>query len=477
MSLFLASGDSVSWLAASATWLTRLSNVAVWEWVAIGLCLVFSAIFSASETSLTALSQTKVRQMLETDPVKYKMFAMWVEKPNQVLTAILIGNNLVNILASALATRIAESIFQHNGVAIAVGVMTLLILINGEIVPKTYAKYHAKQVARRLFPILRISYLLFFPMTWALTRVAGGVVKLFGGQVRHSGPFVSEADIEYIIDLGTREGVLNEEKEKLLQSILEFDDITIREVMVPRTETLSVSQDATPEEILELAHNSPHSRIPVYEEHMDNVKGILYLRDLFRKYTAAGEGTLSSEWTDLLRPVYFVPGTMKISTLLGEFQRRKKHIAIVVDEFGGTMGLVTMEDILEEIVGEIRDEFDTEEQQELETRDDGSMLAQAKIGVRDLEEELEIEFPDEGDYETLGGFLTDCTGHVPEVGHTVEYEGFLFTVTEANEKSVQSVSITKMAIPPDSLTDDSPESGDSLEASPHTIPPEEKRVV
>ncbi|TNE44192.1 MAG: HlyC/CorC family transporter [Deltaproteobacteria bacterium] len=477
ISLLFASSDSWSWLPFGATWFSRLGNVAVWEWAAIAFCLFFSAIYSASETSLTALSQAKIQQMLETDPTKYKMFSLWLERPNHVLTAILIGNNLVNILASALATSIAEEVFLHSGVAIAVGVMTLLILINGEIVPKTYAKYHAKQVARRLFPILRLSYLLFYPVTMALTQIASWVVRLFGGRVSHSGPFVSEADIEYIIDLGTREGVLNEEKEKLLQSILEFDDITIREVMVPRTEMLSISVEAQPDDVLELANNSPHSRIPVYLEHLDNVEGILYLRDLFRMYTANGESLLSSQWTDLLRPAYFVPGTMKISTLLGEFQRRKKHIAIVVDEFGGTMGLVTMEDILEEIVGEIRDEFDTDEQHDFVVEPDGTILAQAKVGVRDLEEELEIEFPDEGDYETLGGFLTACSGHVPEVGHVHEYEGFLFTVLEANEKSVQSVAISRAEIEFDSLTSLSPESSDSLDSQENQPVSEEKGVA
>lgn len=435
------------WFASGAgAWLERAGQVPSWEWLAIAFCLLLSGVFSASETALTSLSHTKINQMLESEPQRYRMFRLWLDHPNRVLTCILIGNNLVNILASALATDIAQRIFLKSGVAIAVGVMTLLILISGEIVPKTYAKYHAKQIAHLFLPLLHIFYRLFFPFTWTLTKIASGVVLLFGGKVSHSGPYVSEADIEYMIDLGTREGVLDGEKEKLLQSILEFDDITIREVMVPRTQMLAIPYNSTTDDVLKLANHSPHSRIPVYHEQIDDVQGILYLRELFRMYTTNGqhmEPESSTLWRELIRPAYFVPGTMKISTLLGEFQKRKKHIAIVVDEFGGTMGLVTLEDILEEIVGEIQDEFDTDDKPDLVQTEEGFWLADAYVTVRELEEVLDIEFPDDGDYETLGGFLTACYGHVPEVGHTTEYEGFLFTVLEANEKSVQRAEIKR----------------------------------
>lgn len=445
ISLLASTWDSWLWMASTGgTWLERAGGVPTWEWIAILFCLLFSAIFSASETALTALSHAKINQMLDNEPNRFGMLRLWLDHPNRVLTAILVGNNLVNILASALATDIAQRIFLKKGVAIAVGVMTLLILITGEIVPKTYAKYHAKQIAGLFFPLLRWFYRLFFPITWILSKIAAGMVALFGGKVSHSGPYVSEADIEYMIDLGTREGVLDGEKEKLLQSILEFDDITIREVMVPRTQMLAIAYNSTTEDVLKLANHSPHSRIPVYHEQIDDVQGILYLRELFRMYTANGQQThpeQSTLWRELIRPAYFVPGTMKISTLLGEFQKRKKHIAIVVDEFGGTMGLVTLEDILEEIVGEIQDEFDTDDKPDLVQSEEGIWIADAYVSVRELEEILDIEFPDDGDYETLGGFLTACYGHVPEVGHTTEYEGYLFTVLEANEKSVQRAEI------------------------------------
>lgn len=422
-----------------------LDGVSTWEWVVILLCLVTSALFSASETALTALTQPKVRQLIDKDPEKFGVFRLWLEYPNQVLSTILVGNNLVNILASALATDIARRIFGNQGVAIAVGVMTLMVLIGGEVVPKTFAKHHAQRVATTLFPVLRITYYCFLPITMVLVFLATGLVRMFGGDLERSGPFVTEEDIEYLIDLGSREGVLDEEKERLLNSILEFDDITIREIMVPRTNMSALPLNATPEQLLELAQNAAHSRIPVYDEQLDNVVGMLYLRDLFRMQTSAnGKSLFAEKWDELLRAPYFVPGTMKISDLLREFQRRKSHLAIVVDEFGGTMGLVTLEDILEEIVGEIHDEYDTDEIEEVIPIAEDVFHADAKVSLRSLEELLSMEFPDDGDYETLGGFLTAHTGRVPQGGESVSSEGYRFLVLEANEKHVCQVEIRRL---------------------------------
>lgn len=423
---------------------SKVASVETWEWIVISTCLVLSGLFSASETALTALTQPKVRQLIETEPEQFGGFQLWLDHPNRVLSTILVGNNLVNILASALATDISGQLFGHQGVAVAVGVMTFLVLVFGEVVPKTYAKHHAEPVAMRLFPVLVFTYWLCLPVTWVLVFIATGLVRLFGGDLDRSGPFVTEEDIEYLIDLGTREGVLDQEKERLLQSILEFDDITIREVMVPRTDTIVLALDASPEEVMELAQHSAHSRIPVYDEQIDNVKGILYLRDLFRMHTSNGGDTkLASTWTELLRTPYFVPGSMKISDLLKEFQRRKSHMAIVVDEFGGTMGIVTMEDILEEIVGEIHDEYDTDEMDEIITVSEHVYHADAKVSLRSLEELLSIEFPDDGDYETLGGFLTAHEGRVPQCGDAIENAGYRFVVLDANEKHVSLVEIRR----------------------------------
>ncbi len=446
-------------------WIQNLESVSFWYWASIAVCLLLSAMFSASETALTALNYAKVHQLITEDSARYGRLKLWLEEPNRVLTTILIGNNVVNIIASALTTSISEQIFGQGGVAIAVGVLTFVILVTGEVVPKTYAKHHAKRVAHRLFPFLQFSYILFYPFTTILSFIVIVVVRFFGGNLSRGGPFITEGDIEYMINLGSKEGVLDEEKEKLLQSILEFDDITIREIMIPRINMTTLPVDASTEDALKLAQTSPHSRIPVYDGHLDNIVGILYLRDLFRAQTREGDSSastnsaekssdsllagpsntmFSSDWTRLLRRPYFVPSTMKISDLLKEIQRRKKHIAIVVDEFGGTMGLVTLEDILEEIVGEIHDEFDQDDDQELVQVAENVYHASSYISVRELGEFLDVEFPDDGDYETLGGFVTALFGQVPQKGEGIRWKNFQFNVLRADEKHILLVEIRRL---------------------------------
>ena len=442
--------EGISWLylatTPAASWIQALGSVANWEWLLIFFCLFFSAVFSASETALTALTYAKIEQLIDKDSARYGRLKLWLEQPNRVLTTILVGNNLVNILASALATSIAQRIFESRGVAIAVGVTTLIVLICGEIIPKTYAKHHATQVAHRIFPLLQLSYWSFYLLTDVLVKLAAWVVRIFGGNIQHSGPFMTEEDLEYMISLGTREGVLHSEKEKLLKSILEFDDITLREVMIPRINITAISIDSSATDVLKMAQNAIHSRIPVYRENMDQVVGILYLRDLFRMYASFTQDHKPEDWRRLLRPPYFVPGTMKVSDLLSELQRRKTHIAIIVDEFGGTMGLVTLEDILEEIVGEIHDEYDQEEEKDFIVVENDLYHVKAHISVRELEEHLHIEFPDEGDYETLGGFITAETGSVPQVGESIEQFGYLFKVVEADERHVRRIEIRRLSI-------------------------------
>lgn len=451
--------------SSATSWIQGLANVPTWEWLLILLCLALSAIFSASETALTALTHAKIEQLIDKDSARYGRLKLWLESPNRVLTTILVGNNIVNILASAVATTIAQDIFRNQGVAVAVGVMTLFILIFGEIVPKTYAKHHATQVAHRVFPVLQLSYWGFYLLTGMLVAIAAWAVRIFGGDIHRSGPFMSEEDLEYMISLGTREGVLHYEKEKLLKSVLEFDDITLREIMIPRINVVALSVDASRKELLEMAQDAIHSRIPVYRENMDRIVGILYLRDLFRMYTANGESGLGDDWTPLLRTPYFVPSTMKVSDLLSEFQRRKSHMAIVVDEFGGTMGLVTLEDILEEIVGEIHDEYDKEEEQDFVELEPGKWRVSAKVTVREVEERLNIEFPDEGDYETLGGFVTSESGRVPQIGEVLERFHFTFRVLEADERHVRLIEVKRVSI-------DEPESPPP--SQPNTPHPDEQ---
>jgi len=408
--------------------------------VGILVCLLFSAFFSASETALTSLSLHRTEQIIARHTFWGRALQTWRHNPNGVLTTILIGNNIVNITASALATEVASSLFPSQGITIAIGGMTFLLLFTGEITPKTIARTYADVLAPALMNVVLIFHVLFFPVTWVIAWFIRGLFRLFGGRQR-GGERVTEEDIEYIVSLGRRQGTLDKDKEHLLSSIFEFSDTTAREIMVPRTDIIAVPVDASYEKVVEISLESGFSRIPVFEETIDKIVGIFYTKNLITPPLREEQGAFLAS---RMRPAVFVPESKKISEVLKLFQRERIHMAIVVDEFGGTGGLVTMEDIIEELLGEIQDEFDTEEER-LVKSEDGAYLADARLNVDELEEEFELSFPDDRDYESLGGFLMEEAHEVPSAGWEHAYQGYRFRVLEADPQRVIKVEIERLA--------------------------------
>ena len=368
-----------------------------------------------------------------------RLLAIWAKSPERVLATLLIGNTLVNIGAGALAGDLAHDLARVHGwpqgtvIAVATAVTTSVILFLGEIIPKTLAKRHPIQVSLSAIPFVQLLYLLLWPLTTGLVRITNVVVSAFGG-ARAPTPAVTSAEIEYLIEMGTREGVLDAVKEELLNSVLEFADRVVKEVMVPRTRMAAIDRDAPPEEILRIVTENPYSRMPVYRDSIDNVMGVLLVREIIPELAKGPKGVLATIDRHL-KPPFFVPEQMKISRLLKEMQKRKTHLAIVVDEFGGTSGLATLEDVIEEIVGEIQDEGDVEAAPVREVAP-GVYLADASVPLRELESFLneriegagedrdaKVRFPEEGDYETLGGFVTATAGRVPPVGSLLAWDG------------------------------------------------------
>ncbi len=411
-----------------------------WELWALVALFIGSFFFSGTETALTALGDAKARQLRERLGDRGRILDLWIEHPRQVLTTLLIGNNLVNIAATAIATSAATRLFGSAGVGIATGVMTLLVLVFGEITPKTLAREHAEAVAPFVLRVLWPFYVVSYPVAWAFVKVTGGVARLLGAKSARA-PVTSE-DIDFIIGLGSEVGALEGVKKELLTSVLEFTDLRVKEIMVPRTSVVALDVDTPYDGVLQLIEESEHSRIPVFDGTIDNIIGVLYVKDLLG---ALRRQTLDAEHFDVreyLRSPFFVPEVMKVSRLLTEMQARRTHLAIVVDEFGGTSGIVTLEDVVEEIVGEIHDEYDVA-QRLIRVLPDGKLLVDAGLPLRELEDVLEIEFPKDGDYETVGGFLTATAGQVPPPGSVVAYAGWTFTVRAADEKRVSAVEIER----------------------------------
>ncbi len=436
-----------------------MAGVSTWELVVGVLFIVGSAFFSGTETALTALGEARARQLVDAGGRRSKLLGIWVASPERVLSTLLIGNTLVNIGAGALAGQMAHELAQAHGwphgtvLAAATALATCSILFLGEIIPKTFAKRHSVEAALWAIPAVKLLYYLLWPLTSGLGRATNAIVSAFGGG-RTPTPAVTSAEIEYLIEMGTREGVLDEVKEELLNSVLEFADRVVREVMVPRTRMVAIDRDAPPEEILRIVTENPFSRMPVYRDSIDSVAGVLLVRDIVPELARGTKGVLAA-LDRHLKPAFFVPEGMKISRLLKEMQKRKTHLAIVVDEFGGTSGLATLEDVIEEIVGEIQDEGDVEAAPVREVSP-GVYLADASVPLRELEEFLDeraeergdepdrsVRFPEGGDYETLGGFVTATAGRVPAVGSLLAWDDLTLTVRAGDERRVTRVEIAR----------------------------------
>ena len=397
------------------------------------ICLFFSGFFSASETALTSLTPAKTKQLLDLAPKKNRFLKLWITHPNHVLTAILVGNNIVNTLSAVLATVIAEKLFGSFAITLTTAFITLALLVFGEVTPKTFAKHNAESFAPKALVVIWPFYWLVAPLVFLLSKLASSIVVLSGGRAATDGPAATEEDIEFMIRLGHQEGVLHRDEGELLESVMEFGDTVVREVMVPRTDICSFSHDTGFEEVFDSLEEKGHSRWPVYEDSIDNVLGVLHAKDLLRK-------SPDSKLVDLVRPALFVPETMKVGSLLKECRRGRAHLAIVVDEYGGTAGIVSIEDLLEELVGEIHDEYDNaEEEQYMREISENRFVVSGKANLDDVAEKLSITFPKTDSYDSLGGFIGEFLDKMPEKGDEFHYLSWKFVVQDADKKRVISV--------------------------------------
>ena len=374
-------------------------------------CLVFSAFFSSSEVALISITRAKVRTLLNEGKKGSKSLSALKETPNRFLIAILIGNNIVNVAAAAIATAVTISIFGDIGVGIATGVVVILLLFFGEIGPKIYAARNTEKLALAVSkPVLLLSRIL-SPVIWGIEKITGR----FGASAAVGETMVTEEEIKEWIEVGKEEGTIEQEEREMLYSVLEFGDTLTREIMTPRVDVALIEDIRTLDEAMQLFNETGFSRIPVYHDTLDNIIGILNIKDVF---STAFSGKRNIPIRELMYDPFFVPETKKIDDLLKELQVRKVQIAIVLDEYGSFVGIVTVEDILEELVGDILDEFDREEP-EIQKIGEGTYLVDAKIWVDDLNDELDVSLPVHESYETIGGLLIDRLGHIPHPGESV----------------------------------------------------------
>jgi len=419
--------------------------------VSIFVCLILSGFFSGSETALTSLSEMKVRHMIEENP-KAKILELWIYHPNKVLNTILIGNNVVNILGSVLAADMMQKIFGNTQIAAVTGVMTLMVLIFGEITPKTFAKHNAAAMAIALMRILKVFYTVLFPATYVMNKFVVAMIKLSGGKLEKK-PQITEEELEFIINVGEKEGVLENGQKEMLQNIFELGDMSIKEVMVPRRDIIAVNVNDDFDSIMNKVFENEFSRLPVYEDTIDKIIGILNVKDLLA-FTREDKSTFNLR--SMLRSPYFIPGTKKIDTMLTEFQKTRNHMAIVLDEYGGVAGLLTLENVLEEIVGDIYDEYDEDEMKEIEVEqtDPDTYVLDAMMDIDDFCEEFHIEKTEEMEkYETLAGLVYDLAGKVPEQGDSYIFNGNTLTVLEIEDRKICKIEMKKIQDTPPAADD------------------------
>ncbi len=418
----------------------------------IVICLISAAFFSAAEAALTSLGVLKTRHAIQNKQGAAHFLKLWLNQPSRVMTTILLFSNFSKILAVVLMTDFCTRVIGHDVLVISVAFMTLLLVIFGEILPKSFARANAELLAPYSMIVINALYRLFYPVIWFFSEIAHRVIKRLGSE-QHLHPTITEEELEFLIEVGEKSGVIEDLKREMIAGVFDFDETKVREIQTPRTDIVAVEKNDTVEHAIRLIVQTGHSRLPVYDEQIDNVMGIVFAKDLLRYLADPKRGTkapVSPSLTTLMREPQFVPESKPLMEVFKELKQSKNHMAIIIDEYGGTAGLVTMEDILEEIVGDIQDEFDAEEAKILKI-EDGVYDVAGYVNISEFVEffELDESFAKEveGEVDTIAGWMTQLLGHLPEVGQQVNHGVLNLEVTEIDRHRIERLRVTKQKMP------------------------------
>jgi len=414
--------------------------VELYEYFIVFFCIVCSAFFSATEAVLMSIAPDRVKQLIEDGGIKARAMTFMAEKPNEILTTILVGNNLVNIGAASLITSITARFFQNDVVSISTGLTTFIILIFGEIIPKTFARTHAEKLSIFVIRILQFFYYLLFvliePMTWIIEKALGKNAQL-------NGRIVTKDDIEFMINKAEKEKTMDSKQLDLINSVLEFPTIKVKDVMIPRNKVKFLQADASFDDLVKTAELDVHSRYPVCKGELENVIGFLHIKDL-----AFVEPEMRKIFNveNYVKSPFFVYEHMRIQAVFDHMNRKKIHLALVKDETGMIVGIITLEDIIEEIFGEIQDEHDPIEHGVVEQykREDllEGVVVEGSISLRDLYNEYDIKIPLNDNYSTLNGFLLDMLGNnFPEAGQIIVWRSFSFELKTVIDYEIKEIKI------------------------------------
>ena len=399
------------------------------------ILLIFSAFFSSLETALFHLKSSSNKNEVVKELLK---------KPKKLLSNLLTGNTIVNIAIGSLSAAYTLNVISPNSslsvsnlLFIQVTIITFILLIFGEVIPKTYAIVKSEKLANSSAKLLRLILKIIYPVAFVFHKITDLIVKLL--PIKKEQAFDSEEELIMLAEVGEEEGTLDHEESDMIQSVFEFKNKLVKEIQTPRVDISALDSTSSLDDAMDLIMKKKFSKIPVYKDTIDNIKGILYAKDII-PYLIGSRPSI--DLLKLTRSPYFTPETKPIDEVLQEFKIKKTSIAVVVDEWGGTSGLLTLEDIVEEVMGEFRDPYDSEEY-EIIDQDDGSKIVDGSINIYDIEEYFNINFPDDRDYDTLAGFILDSIGDIPKKGQEVKFDKFIFKVILLDQNRIEKIKVFK----------------------------------
>ncbi len=405
------------------------------NYILVLICVAFSAFFSATETAFLSSNPIRLQKAAEDGDKKAKLALAIYNSYDKFLSSILIGNNLVNTAASSIATVIAINLVGAEGAAYATAIMTVVVLIFSETIPKILARDNSFAFSRAVSYPIKALMVITYPIVWVVNLLVKALSKLWGEDEDPEG--FNADELSNLIEIAETENVIDEERSDLLQSAIDFSDTSAQEILTPRVDMLTIDIDDPMDEIIEKLETSPYSRIPVYEDTIDNVIGILYLNHFYKKLVEDPDFSIR----DILLEVCFIHKSMKLPAVLAQLKRRQTHIAVVTDEYGGTMGIVTMEDVLEQLVGEIWDETD-EVFEDITEIAENVFEVDGDMSIYDFLDEVGLDSDSfEGDFTTAGGWAIENLGGFPAAGDSFEYENLTVTVTEVDELRVTQLKV------------------------------------
>ena len=416
------------------------SEIGIWNLILLGVLLVLSAFFSASETAFTSISKLKVRHMLDANVKGAKYIAKILDNPNKMLTSILVGNNIVNITMTSIATALTIHYFGESGTGIAAVVTTIFILLFGEITPKTIANAFPEKICLGIAVILRLIILILTPFAFVFSRISDLLLILLGRKNGKKKVSITEEELKTMVNVSQEEGVLETDEQEMIFNIIEFNDTEVGKIMTPRTEIVGVDINAGYDEVFRVFKENQYSRIPVYQNSLDEIVGVLHLKDLvlFDKDKNVYHNK------NYMKEPYITWENFKVSDVFKKMKSSKCTMGIVLDEYGGTAGIVTIEDFVEEIVGDINDEYDEYDNKKITIINENVILADGLAEITDINDKLDVNLSNER-FNTIGGFVTGELGKFPLKGDTLIYNDIIeFVVESAGKNKVEKVKISKL---------------------------------